>query len=403
MAPTRLAAALLLAALVAGCGGGGDSASGGAGGGAGGGKGKKRPPTMVAVVVAKPADYVPRLTLLGTVTPLQSVAVRSRVDGQITAVLFREGDQVREGQPLFRLDDRLVRANIAQNRAALDSARATAAQAGADLKRAEALVGKGFVSKATLDLKQAAASGGNAAIAAARAAISASETSLSYLTVRAPVSGRTGEIGYKLGATVRAGDTTPLVTVNQLSPITVRFAVPPTQIQALRTGLARGTIPVVARDQTAGTPLATGRLNFLDNSVDATTGSLTAKAEFDNRAGELWPGGLVNVEVPLASGVPLIALPEAAIQNGRDGSFVWTVGAGNKVKMTPVTIAGRAGGTAYLASGLDSGAKVVSDALAKLKAGDAVRVKGGKRPGGGAGGGSDGGSDGTSPAARGAA
>ena len=290
---------------------------------------------------------------------------------------------MRAGQPLFRLDDRLVRANIAQNRAALDSARATAAQSAADLGRAEALVAKGFVSKATLDQKRAASSGGSAQIAAARAAITASETSLSYLTVRAPVSGRTGEIAYKLGATVRAGDATPLVTVNQLSPITVRFAVPPAQIQALRTGLARGGVAVVARDQTSAAPLATGRLDFLDNSVDTTTGSLTAKATFDNRGGELWPGGLVNIDVPLASGRPLIALPEAAIQNGRDGAFVWTVGQGNKVAMTPVTIAGRAGGNAYLADGLSPGTRVVSDALAKLKAGDPVRIKGAKgKPGG---------------------
>lgn len=336
---------------------------------------RKRPPMTVAVEVAKNADYVPRLTALGTVTPLQSVAVRTRVDGQITQVLFREGQQVRAGQPLFRLDDRAVRAQIAQNRAAMAGAAATSAQAAADLQRAQALVAKGFVSKATLDIKRAAADTGSAGIGQTRAAISAAETSLSYLTIRAPVSGRTGEIGYKVGATVRTGDTTPLVTVNQLSPITARFAVPPEQIQILRIALKSGNVSVVARSAAAAPPLTTGRLVFLDNNVDPTTGSLTAKAQFDNRNDELWPGALISIDLPLATPQQLISLPEGAIQNGRDGSFVWSVGADGKVAMTPVRIAGRAGGRAFLSSGVAPGTQIVSDALAKLKAGDAVRVK----------------------------
>ncbi len=388
MMPTRLVALSLVPILLAGCGGG-------SGGDAAADKTKKRPPMMVAVETARLTDYDATLTALGTVTPLQSVAVRPRVDGQIVAVLFREGQQVTAGQPLFRLDDRLIRAQIAQNRAGLVSAQATAAQAAADLARAQSLVGKGFISKATLDQKQAAAATGNASINSARATITASETSLSYLTVRAPVSGRTGEIGYKVGATVRASDTTPLVTVNQLSPITVRFALPPATIQTMRSEMAAGPVTITARDQTSGDALATGRLVFLDNSVDATTGLLAAKAQFDNRKGELWPGGLVNVTVPLSGARRLVGLPEAAIQNGRDGSFVWAVGKGNKVAMTPVSIAGRAGGVAFLAGGVAPGTRVVSDALAKLKAGDAVRVKGDKRPGGsGAGAGAGAGSGG---------
>ena len=331
---------------------------------------------MVAVETAATSDYVLRLDALGTVTPLQSVAVRTRVDGQITAVLFREGDTVRAGQPLFQLDDRAIRAQIAQSRAALASASATSAQAAADLKRSQSLVASGFVSKATIDIKQAAAATGSAAIEQARAAISAAQTALDYLTVRAPVSGRTGEIGYKVGATVRAADTVPLVTVNQLSPITVRFAVPPERIQTLRTALTQGTVGVLANDRDTGARLASGRLTFLDNNVDPTTGSLAAKAEFDNGHGELWPGGLVGVSVPLGGVRRLVSLTEAAVQNGRDGSFVWTVGTGNKVVMTPIAIAGRAGGRAFLASGVTPGTRIVTDALAKLKPGDPVRIKG---------------------------
>ncbi len=360
---------LLLLVPLAGCGGGDDPA-----------KAKKRPPMMVAAEPAATSDYVPRLDALGTVTPLQSVAVRTRVDGQITAVLFREGDTVRAGQPLFRLDDRAIRAQLAQSRASLASASATAAQASADLRRSQALVANGFVSKATIELKQAAAQTGRAGIDQARASISASETALSYLTIRAPVSGRTGEIGYKIGATVRASDTTPLVTVNQLSPITVRFAVPPEAIQTLRTAVSRGAVGVTASDRGSGDRVASGRLVFLDNEVDPSTGSLAAKAEFDNARGELWPGGLVGVGVPLGQTRRLVSVTEAAVQNGRDGSFVWTVDGSGKVAMTPVAIAGRAQGRVYLASGITPGARIVTDALAKLKPGDPVRIKGERPP-----------------------
>ncbi|MGL4542168.1 MAG: efflux RND transporter periplasmic adaptor subunit, partial [Polymorphobacter sp.] len=171
---------------------------------------KPKPPMLVAAQVATMGEFVPRLTALGTVTPLQTVAVRSRVDGQITGVLFTEGSSVRAGQPLFRLDDRAQRANVAQARAALASANAAAVQAEADYKRAQSLVKSGFISGATIDQKRAAAESARAGIGGARGALSAAETGLSYLSINAPVSGRTGEIGFKLGATVRANDTVPL-------------------------------------------------------------------------------------------------------------------------------------------------------------------------------------------------
>ncbi|TFU03060.1 efflux RND transporter periplasmic adaptor subunit [Polymorphobacter arshaanensis] len=351
---------------------------------------KPKPPMMVSAETAQLADYVPRLTVLGTVTPLQSVAVRSRVDGQITAVLFKEGSNVRAGQPLFRLDDRAQRASVAQARAALASANAAAVQAEADYKRAQALVKSGFISGATIDQKRAAAESARAGIGGARGALSAAETGLSYLSINAPVSGRTGEIGFKLGATVKANDTAPLVTINQLSPITVRFAVPPDRIQALRDRYAAGAVAVSAHGRgTAGTEegqtggvVANGKLVFLDNNVDPLNGSIAAKAEFVNANDELWPGALVELDVPLALPTRLIRLPESAIQNGQDFSYVWTIGADSKAVLTKVTIAGRNDGYAYIASGLQPGAQVVTDALAKLKAGGKVKTRAGKQTGG---------------------
>jgi multidrug efflux system membrane fusion protein len=342
---------------------------------------KARPPALVGATNAATADYAPQLVALGTVTPLQSVAVRPRIDGQITRILFQEGDFVGSGQPLFQLDDRVARADLAQSRAALASARASAAQARGDFKRAEALVGKGFISAAVLDQRRALADSADAAIAGAQAQVQNAEAVLSYLTIRAPVSGRTGEIGFRLGANVRAGDAVPLVTVNQMSPTTVRFLVPPGDVQNVRSVMTGPGVLVAAHPQNAplgsSAPLATGRLTFLDNNVGAGTGAVAAKAEFANPDDSLWPGAIVNVVLPLGKAEPRIALPEAAVQTGRDAPFVWAIGPDNKVVMRDVTVAGRADGRVYLASGVQPGEKIVVDALSKLKPGDKVRTRDG--------------------------
>ena len=365
----RLIAVSTLALAFAACGGAPDNAK------------KKRPPMVVGATAAASADFAPRLVALGTVTPLQTVAVRPRSDGQITAILFREGDNVRSGQALFQLDDRAARAQLAQARAGLASARATAAQARGDFARAEQLVGKGFISHAVLDQRRALAGSADAGIAGAVAQVASAETLLSYLTIRAPVSGRTGELGFRVGATVRPGDVEPLITVNQLSPIAVRFLVPAADVQQVRSAMAAGTLTVTARTQgelSGDTPpLATGRLAFLDNNVDPGNGGVAAKAEFRNGGDVLWPGAIINVILPLGQAAARIMLPEAAVQTGRDAPFVWAIGKDGKIAMRDVSIAGRADGKVYLASGVTAGERIVTDALTKLKPGDKVRTRDG--------------------------
>jgi RND family efflux transporter MFP subunit len=336
---------------------------------------KAKPPMTVAAVSAEPADYTPRLTVLGTVTPLQSVAVRSRVDGQIVSVLFTEGDTVRAGQPLFRLDDRAARASVAQASAAVSSAEANAVQADADFKRSQALVSSGFISGSTIDQKRAAAATASAAIGGARASLQAAQANLSYLTIVAPVSGRTGEIGFKMGATVKNNDAAPLVTVNQLAPITARFAVPPDRIQELRDRFRTGPVAIIALDRGSGNVITSGKLVFLDNNVDPSNGAIAAKAEFSNADDALWPGALVTLQVPTATSSRLIRLPESAIQNGQDFTYVWVVGADSKILLTKVVIAGRADGNAFVLNGLKPGTMVVTNALAKLREGSKVVVK----------------------------
>jgi multidrug efflux system membrane fusion protein len=342
------------------------------------GAGRERPAALVSAVSAAPTSFAPRLLALGTVAPLQTVALRARTEGEITGILFNEGDNVREGQLLFRLDDRQAQAQLATARAQLATAKANSVQAESEFARAEALVDKGFITGSILDQRRALAATTKADISAAEAAVRSAETALSFLNIRAPVSGRTGELNFRLGATVRPADALPLVTINQLSPISVRFLVPPQDIQLVRTAMMTGDVVVEARleGQTTLTPaIAAGTLAFLDNNVDPRNGSVVAKAEFKNTDDKLWPGALINVAMPLGAASQQIALPESAVQTGRDAPFVWLVGQDDTVSIRNVVVMGRADGTAYLASGLEPGEKVVSDALARLKAGDKVRLK----------------------------
>ncbi|GGI78397.1 RND transporter [Polymorphobacter multimanifer] len=363
----------LMALMLAAC--GSDDAAG-----AKGGRGGDRPPSLVSAVSATSQEFAPRLVALGTVAPLQTVDIRTRAEGEITAILFNEGDNVRAGQLLFRLDDRQAQAQLESARAQLATARANSAQAASELKRAEALVDKGFITGSVLDQRRALSQGAQASISSAQAAVRNAEAALTFLNIRAPVSGRTGELNFRLGANVRPADLLPLVTINQLSPISVRFLVPPQDIAQVRAAMMAGPVPVDARVQGAGglqPPLARGVLAFLDNNVDPGNGSVIAKAEFRNPDAALWPGAIVNVAMPMGTPSAQIALPESAVQTGQDKPFVWLIAADGSVSMRNVAVKGRADGTAYLASGLQQGERVVTDALARLKAGDKVRTRGG--------------------------
>ncbi|WP_310475914.1 efflux RND transporter periplasmic adaptor subunit [Sandarakinorhabdus sp.] len=383
----RRGGAVALALLLAACSSGdGDGESGG----------KKRPPQLVSAQAAAMEDFAPTLLALGTVTPSQSVAVRPRADGEIVGIAFREGDNVRAGQLLFRIDARQARAAVAQAEAEVKGAVAAERRATLDYQRAEALVAKGFVSTAARDLARANAWSARSQIETNRALLQSAQVQLSFLTVKAPISGRTGELGFRLGANVRQGDATALVTINQIAPIHVRFLVPAANVQQARAVMAGGGGSVIVRDRQAGTTLATGRLVFLDNNVDPGNGGVAARAEFRNEGDVLWPGAIVDVLFPLGAPVQHIALPEGAVQTGRDAPFVWTVatggpkppgaggadakGIGGKIAMRNVEVAGRLDGKVYLASGVKPGEQVIVDALARLKEGDSVRLKGPPKP-----------------------
>jgi multidrug efflux system membrane fusion protein len=341
--------------------------------GAGKGPGAAAP---VTAAVAVAADMPVVLTAPGTVEPLANVAVKARVtDAQIVEVLFNEGDLVNEGDILFRLDARLVRAQIAQAEAAIARDEASLRDAEATLARREALISKKIVTEASLDQARYAVEGLKASIAAGRALLESQRTLLDYLTIRAPISGRTGALAAKVGTTVRSADATPIVTINQTRPIWVTFALPQSELGALRRALSAGAIADIKTPGGSSRTVVQGTLAFIDNQVDKQTGTITAKVKAENTDEVLWPGLSVEVALTVELKSGMIALPAAAVLPAQQGMIVWVIGADNRVAPRSVTVERIVGQTAYLSGGIKAGERVVTDGQIRLAPGTAVTVE----------------------------
>jgi membrane fusion protein, multidrug efflux system len=309
----------------------------------------------------------------GTVEALASVAVRTRVDGQIISVGFNEGDLVKEGQMLFQFDERLVRAQIAQAEANIAKDRAAMADAEGILARRETLIQKKITSEASLDTAKATVNALKASIAAGQAALDVQKTQLDYLTIRAPITARTGSLSAKAGTNVRAADTTPLVTLNQVKPIVVAFAMPQTDLTALRDALKRGAQADILVP--GSKPLrVTGDLTFVDNQVDKSTGTVMAKVTSKNETEALWPGLAVEVELTVEVKPKMPAVPASAVLPAQQGMIAWVIGGDGKVEPRPVSVERIVGQTAFMSSGLKTGDRVVTDGQLRLASGTTVTI-----------------------------
>jgi multidrug efflux system membrane fusion protein len=320
------------------------------------------------------------LTAPGTVEPLANVAVKSRVDGQIVEVLFKEGDLVNEGDLLFRLDDRLVKAQIAQAEAAIARDEATLRDAEATLARREALIDKKIVTEASRDQARFLVEGLRASIAAGRALLDSQRTQLDYLTIRAPITGRTGSLAAKMGTMVRNADTAPIVTINQTKPILVAFAVPQNELGALRRALAGNAIADIKLPGGGTRAVVQGALAFIDNQVDRQTGTITAKVKAENADEVLWPGLSVEVALTVELKSGMLALPAAAVLPSQQGMMTWVIGADNKVAARTVAVERIVGQTAYLSSGVKPGERVVTDGQIRLAPGSTVTIEEPRKP-----------------------
>ncbi len=342
---------------------------------------KRSAPAAAPVTVATVAetDMPIILTSPGTVEALATVAIRTRVDGQIISVGFSEGDLVKEGQVLFQLDDRLVKAQIQQAEANIAKDEASLADASATLGRREQLVRQKITTEALLDTAKAVVGALRASIAAGKAVLEVQKTQLDYLTIKAPITARTGSLSARLGANIRAADLTPLVTLNQTKPIVVGFAMPQTDLTALRDALKRGAKAGIVVPGLKPVR-ATGDLTFVDNQVDKTTGTVTAKVTSANAEEVLWPGLAVEIELTVEVRPKTPAVPASAVLPAQQGMMTWVVSADNKVAPRQVTLDRIVGQLAFVTEGLNAGERVVTDGQLRLAPGAMVTVQEPKAP-----------------------
>jgi membrane fusion protein, multidrug efflux system len=345
------------------------------------GDGKGRPinaPVTAGVVTE--ADMPVMIFAPGTVEPLANVAIKPRVDGQIIEVAFKEGDLVNEGDVLFRLDDRMMKALISQAEANVAKDQANLRDAEATLARRETLVQKKIVSEASAETARHLADALRASIAAGNAMLDTQRTMLDYLTIRAPITGRTGSLTAKLGATIRAQDAAALVTINQTKPIQVSFAVPQGELGALRRALNSRAQAEIAVASGSRRTLVPGNIAFVDNQVDRQTGTVIAKVVAANADEVLWPGQSVEVALTVEVKPRVLSVPAAAVLPAQQGMIVWTINAENKVAPRTVAVERIVGQTAYLGSGVQAGERVVTDGQIRLAPGATVTIEEPRRP-----------------------
>lgn len=364
--PAPLVAVAVLASLLAGCNRSGGNATAVA-----------APVVPVQTAVAQQQDMPRLVESVGAVQALRTVAVKSQVDGMIAQIHFREGDEVKAGDPLVSLDRRPFENSLRIARADLANARAEETKAQSDLERYKHLDQQDAISKEQFALLGTKAETTRALVQAKEAAVANAELLLGYTQIRAPIAGRTGQLILHEGALVKANDVNQsIVTINQLSPIATAYAVPERVLSEIRGVIQSGQAVVTVIDRVAGIVRTDGKLTFVDNAVDATSGTITLKATFENADHALWPGQFVQVQTQLGVDRGAIVVPTAAVQTGRDGQQVYIVKADHSVDLRPVKVMRAAGDFTLIAAGLRAGETVVTDGQFQLVPGAKVEVKG---------------------------
>jgi len=340
------------------------------------GQAPPRTPPAVPVTTAKVArrDVPVVLEATGTVEPIRTVQVRAQTDGVITRVAFKEGDEVRAGQLLFQIDPRPYRAGLDKAAATLARDRAMADQAQRDLSRLGDLAAKEYVTAQQLDQAKAQAEQTQATLRADSAAMEQASLDLAYATVRAAISGRTGSVLAKEGNLVRAGSADPLVVINQLAPIRVRFSLPSTDLAEIRKRVGHD-LPVTATPVGTEDAVVSGVLNFVDNAVDTLTGTIALKAAFENKSHTLWPGELVRVRMELNVEKGVLVVPQSAVVTGQEGASLFAVMPDGTVQFRRVQVLRTSDSIAVLAGGVEPGEKVVTDGQLRLTDGAKVQLR----------------------------
>ena len=388
-----------------------------------GGRGGAGGPVPVTTALVQNKAIPITIPGVGIAEALQTVQVRAQVTGQLSAVHFAEGQEVRKGEPLFTIDPRPFQATLAQAEAVLARDTATATNAASQRVRYEDLYKRGLLPRDQYETQLASSDSAQATLQADKAAVESARLNVQYTRIAAPITGRTGALGVHAGDLVRANDTLPMVVINQLAPIYVTFAVPGRYLTDIRRYQAQKPLAVVAQGQSAVAPGAqapppagiqslqslpaqggqtsvpgqgatapvaaglseSGTVTFIDNSVDATTGTIKLKGTFPNSNHALWPGLFVQVTLNLTTEPNAIVVPAAAVQVSQSGQYVYIVKPDRSVEMRNVTIRRQQGEEMVIAQGLTPGEEVVTEGQLRLTPGSKVTI-GGRGAGDGQGG-----------------
>jgi len=329
----------------------------------------------VKVAVAEQKAVPVQLQAVGTVEAFATVSIKSRIDGQLVGVHFREGQNVKKGDLLFTIDPRPYESAIKEARARLDRDAALAGKAELDAKRYAELVAKNFVSSDKFEQFRANAEALRATVAADRAALERAQLNLDYCFIRAPMTGRTGRLLVDQGAQIKANDDKGgMVEIMQIMPISVGFAVPQQHLAAIKTHMAAGPLKVEADIPESELKPEAGTLSFLDNKVNTQTGTVLLKGTFANQDRLLWPGQFVMATLTLTTRSDAVVIPSVAIQVGQDGQFVYVVKPDMTVESRTVAPGMSVGDGVVVDKGLAAGERVVTEGQLRLVPGAKVQI-----------------------------
>lgn len=329
----------------------------------------------VTVTTVGHQDVPIYLTGLGSVQATFTVGIHSQVDGKLEQVLFAEGQHVKKGDLLAKIDPRLYQAAFDQAKAKKAEDEANLVSFQKDMVRFKALIQKNFTTQQSIDQQQAKIDSTKAAISADMAAIEAAQTQLDYTDIKAPSDGRMGVRLIDPGNVVHAGDQANIAILTRTQPTAVLFTLPEQTLDDVREAMKNGDVQVVAYDRDNKKALSTGKLQTIDNMIDTATATYRLKASFANDDERLWPGEFVNARLQVGISTNALVIPNAAVQRGPDGLFAWVVTAKNTAEPRPIQTGPAAdGGITIITSGLNEGDRVVTDGQYKLLTGVAVTV-----------------------------
>ncbi len=337
-------------------------------------------PVAVTVTTSTKGDVPYLVDANGVAEPMQTVAIQSQVAGVLMRSHFREGDEVQAGQILFEIDPRPYEAALAQAQAQLARDIAQAENARRDADRYATLVQKDYVTKSQADQATANAAALAAAVEASKANVAAAKFNADNAIIRAPVAGKTGSLLVRDGNLVSPSAREPLVVINQIHPILVRFSVNERDFPLVQQYATGHTLKVRVVGGVPNTQPAEGTLSFVDNGVDTTTGTITLKARFPNDDRKLWPGQFVRVQLELFTQPNAVMVPSLAVMTSQNGTFVFIIDDKKEAVMRPVTVARTLGEQSLIEKGLEGGERIVVDETAKLAPGSKVDIKGEAAP-----------------------